>query len=1155
MGFLQDLTNKAKNIASKGKSVILDQLSNETTYEPDASGNFQVTSTTGNKPKIVKTAKDFVLPNRGYSDEQIKAAQPTTKEKVVGLAKAGGEIAQGGLTLVHMLGNKIADVTLPGYNGEAVAESRNKLNEKISAKLAPKTAGEAKTMRIADSLGFAAAPIKASKLTKLDELSDLARNSLKNDKSGVREDSLKYFREDPKRVQEGEVRLREVEDGSIVIEDGRHRLQVGAETGTKPNIVDVTSEYTGKPSQKVAQLKMEVEAQTIPSQKTATTPKTPTGEVDVNAYSKQLDVAREASRGGKSTITERIGNFFSEANKQMVEFTAPIGNRYKQALKDDPVFAATQKNTANIEDNIDRVLNVPSITKAFVNKNGLAQAVQEVDDMGLFSNYLTAKHSLDLNDKGISVGYKSGQRSLEGDAALVAKYSQQFSNAEKQIRNYTKALLDYGTESGLINKDTVDLLLEKHPNYVPSARVFSKEEEALNNAFNNAGVASLSKQTFIQKMTGSERAIESPLESLLEKTEQLMRQGEKNKAAQTIVSYADIKDNPFGLRQITGDSKPSSDMDTISLIRDGKKETWEVYPDVARAAKALDVERMDILTKVLSYPMRTVRLGITGVLNPAFMMANVARDQLAAPIFADKGLRSSAANPLVFGKALAEAIGHGKVYNEMLEQGAIMTSFDAGRDGAKLTLKQLQSQKNLVAKGKYVATTPTQWFRMIENAIGRSEEVTRIQQYIGHKQAYLAEGMTEAQAKNLAARAARENSTNFARRGELGTLLNSQILYFGAGVQGSRLLLRSLKNKPLKTATGIATNLFFPAAVLTYYNLSDPERKEAYESLQDYERENNLIFVPPNPTKDENGRWNVYKFPLPPGIGQFANFVRRPIEASQGLDELAFSEAASNLLRVVSPIDLTNPVNTFTPPAIKGGVQAATNQNLFTGYDIVPKSLQDDPVEEQYTKKTSGTVIDIANTLGVSPIKLEQFLADQTGAASPQILNAVDRIRGEEQIGGRSVLENISRRFTSAAGGKQEAEKLEDIYDKKEESAGRSTERKREAEKIALELSGLSKQEQRSRLIEIAKQDELLFDAIVNVKSQEVRDLDDIEKGLEALPVKDGTRAAYIYEDYITIKQNDPKAAKEYLKNLIKKKIITDAVLEQIAELHNSEEF
>lgn len=89
---------------------------------------------------------------------------------------------------------------------------------------------------------------------KLEKISDVASNSLKNSDNGMREKSLNFLRENPTEITKGEVRLREIEDGGIVIEDGRHRLAVGTELGITPNIVDVTAEYTGKQSAKIAAL-------------------------------------------------------------------------------------------------------------------------------------------------------------------------------------------------------------------------------------------------------------------------------------------------------------------------------------------------------------------------------------------------------------------------------------------------------------------------------------------------------------------------------------------------------------------------------------------------------------------------------------------------------------------------------------------------------------------------------------------------------------------------------------------------------------------------------------------------------------------------------------------------------------------------------------
>jgi hypothetical protein len=212
---------------------------------------------TPQKPTLGQMAKEFVIPSRGFTDEEIAESKPTFKEKVVGTAKGIAEIGVGLVSLTHMAGNQLSRV-LPSRDkedAERAKEARERLLEKANPFITPKTAGEAQTMRFVDIAGFAPTAVgRISRLSKLDEINKVAKNSLDNNQSGVREKSLNFLRENPNEIKKGEVRLREIEDGSIVIEDGRHRLKVGAEKGITPNIVDVTKEYTGRPSTKVATL-------------------------------------------------------------------------------------------------------------------------------------------------------------------------------------------------------------------------------------------------------------------------------------------------------------------------------------------------------------------------------------------------------------------------------------------------------------------------------------------------------------------------------------------------------------------------------------------------------------------------------------------------------------------------------------------------------------------------------------------------------------------------------------------------------------------------------------------------------------------------------------------------------------------------------------
>lgn len=79
-----------------------------------------------------------------------------------------------------------------------------------------------------------------------DEISDIAENSLKRDTTGAREASIKALRADPQAGAKGEIRLRQLDDGRVVIEDGRHRLDLARETGILPRIVDVSQNYDPK---------------------------------------------------------------------------------------------------------------------------------------------------------------------------------------------------------------------------------------------------------------------------------------------------------------------------------------------------------------------------------------------------------------------------------------------------------------------------------------------------------------------------------------------------------------------------------------------------------------------------------------------------------------------------------------------------------------------------------------------------------------------------------------------------------------------------------------------------------------------------------------------------------------------------------------------
>ncbi|HEY0141280.1 MAG TPA: LPD38 domain-containing protein [Thermoanaerobaculia bacterium] len=737
---------------------------------------------------------------------------------------------------------------------------------------------------------------------------------------------------------------------------------------------------------------------------------------DAAKYVAENVAKRARARGIGPKLLDKAGSFLKNAKSKLVDFAAPIEDVLADTLKKTKI---SLKPSEHISGQIDRVLRAPTIAGQFVRDGGLETVIKDAPDLDALDQYLIARHARTVEANGVRTG-----RDLAKDAKLIETLAPAYEPHAQTVTEYSQRLLDYAVDSGLISKDLAAKLKETYPDYVPLNRIFDEAELPTHPFMGGKAVASLSKQSVVQRLSGSEREIASPIESLIAKTNDAFRQGEKNKAARLLAGYRDLPGNPFQLRELPpGESAPH----TISFLDDGRKRTFATTKEIADAARALNVQQLNILGKILALPVRIAKLGITGI-NIPFVASNVAKDQVTAFINSNKALRTSIANPVNFVRALFAAVRHDDLYEELVRQGAGGTSFDIARDQIPATVQRIRAGRSIPSRVLYTVKHPGDLLRAVENIIGRSEEVTRLQQYRGTKEALVKEGMDPREAAIAGAKAARENTVNFARRGEWGTVLNSAFLYLNAGIQGTRTLVRSATTRPLQTGAKIATAVFMPVSIATAWNLSDPKRREAYEDIAEFEKENNIIIVPPNPTKDERGRWNVIKIPLAQGVNSLASVPRRAIEQAQGLDEIRFREIAQSLVATVSPIAPTKgaALSSLTPQAIKPTLEQASNTNFFTGRNIVPPYMLNKPPEDQTYTNTSGAARRIAKVFNMSPLKVESFIRETFGGVGTQALNAIDqalaagKLIPREQIGGESTFEAVVRRFRKATGGEKE---------------------------------------------------------------------------------------------------------------------------------------
>lgn len=471
---------------------------------------------------------------------------------------------------------------------------------------------------------------------------------------------------------------------------------------------------------------------------------------------------------------------------------------------------------------------------------------------------------------------------------------------------------------------------------------------------------------------------------------------------------------------------PTSNIPSISFMKNGFKEVWEVPEEVAIVAKGMNKEALGPIFQALAVPNRVFTTSTTGA-NIAFALPNWVADQLFS--FVSSPRARATHNPFNLMGSLYDMVGKSDLYEEFLRVNARSNFIDIQRnmrDATQQVLKDANIGKPIGKRVIHNITHPRELWRVAEDFISLTEQQTRFQNFRGmYNYAKKTLNMSDDEALQVAHVAARENSVDFFDGGDYSQALNSILPYFSAGIQGSRTLARSFRDRPLATSLKVGVGLQLPVMASTMYNLADPERAAIYADLQEYEKENNLIFILPGTDKDGYA-WNVFKMKTPPGMNKLANVTRQAVESAYSYDPIGWGEVVKNTFGAFSPVDIDSPsraLNSVTPQIIKPSLTQAYNKDLFTGRDVVPEYLQDDEPFNQYFNSTSQFAKNIGKMLNISPARIEKFVSDSFGSdATKALLYGADVVVSDGEPGGRSPLENVLRRFSQAQGGvKQDA--------------------------------------------------------------------------------------------------------------------------------------
>ncbi len=667
------------------------------------------------------------------------------------------------------------------------------------------------------------------------------------------------------------------------------------------------------------------------------------------------------------------------------------------------------------------------------NGQGLKPILKPVaKDLQAFEEYAVASRDAELIARGFNTG-----ETLANAQAKTAAAPPHFRQALSNLHAYQDRVLQYLRDSGVLSGQTYQEIKALNRAYVPFHR-------AMDNADMFTSNKNIKSWNPIKRFEGSSRDILSPIETIIRNTHMFIDLAEKNRALTALVKAGEnralsglVKKAPRQTHpvMVTRDEvenflqgsgvpvppgfttapdhftifRPNSFRpapDEIAVFKDGKRQVYKVDPEVANAVNGMGQQEVDLVTRVLSVPARTLRAGAT--LSPEFLIKNPARDQLSAMVFSKNGYL-----PVIdYFYGLGHMVTNSQKYQNWLKSGGANSSLvSLDRRYIAEEIKNLQNS-GVMGTLKNVID-PRQILTNLSKISEYGEQPTRIAEFT--------KAMNKGKSAHQAGFESREVTVDFGRRGSSKVLehLARTAAFFNPQVQGVDRFARAYKENKAATLFKIGVGIILPTLGAYAYNRQDPRmmsiprwERDLYwhvptDDWQEYKptdpkkAEDEIRQIPDAFKKKIDGKTYVnegliYRVPKPFEIGTtFGSSMERVLDSYFAKDPDAFKGFAKTMRSSWLP----NPVPQYIQPALEG----AANFNFFRDAPIVPKRLET-PEHRQYeygpftteTAKFIGSAI--ANispeSRAASPMMIENAILGWSGTLGRYALEIIDKAIG-----------------------------------------------------------------------------------------------------------------------------------------------------------------
>ena len=653
----------------------------------------------------------------------------------------------------------------------------------------------------------------------------------------------------------------------------------------------------------------------------------------------------------------------------------------------------------------------------------LAEILRQADNLDELRAYLVARRGLELEARGVHTGVRREAMQATVDHYKGSKYE----GIARELDEYQDHVMQYLVDAGVLSEESATLMRDMNRQYVPFYRVMESEGGGgfLGSSQN------LSARNPVRRIRGSGRDIVDPLESILKNTYAFVEAAEKNAVGRALTDLAEktegsgwlveklpapkqavkvnredvnrafldglgqlpkaMRDSIETLLQGSGTDdivtfwQNASTIDRRSQIvvyRDGKRQIYQVAPELAEVINGLNVETVGLLVRLAAIPAKLLRAGAT--LTPDFMIRNMIRDAATSGVVS----RSGFVPGLDTARGLAHAAKKDQAYWDWVKAGGDQATL-VSMDRTTLT----RTLEDITATGY-----PERVWNVVKNPL----ELLRLGSELSEKMTRIGEFSKAAQkhgtdkAGMMRAGYESRDLMDFSRRGRLTRSWNVMTAFFNASIQGMDRTMRGFRENPRAFVLKAALYIGIPSIVNAIVNYGDEDIKEIPRAQRD------MFWCFP---VGEGKNKTIVRIPKPFELGvMFGSTLERTAEflmdayakKYNGDINKARAEAFRGLGASIWDVSFPNAVPTTFAPFLEHWA----NRSIPFDRPIVPKQREGLLPEYQYAPHTTELMKTLSHLVGAlpplsemstfSPARAENYVRAWTGGLGMYFLQGLD---------------------------------------------------------------------------------------------------------------------------------------------------------------------